>query len=154
MEGAMRARFIGRPGRFAAYGLIGWCAEVVFTGLHDYLRTRDPRLPARTSLWMFPIYGLLQPAYEPLHDAMRGRVPAPARGAAYAAGFFAVEYATGRILRRLIGRAPWDYSYARWHVQGLIRPAYAPIWALAGLALEPVHDRMTGRDALPTIARA
>ena len=132
-------------GRFAAYGLIGWCAEVAFTGVHDFVRTRDPRLPSRSSLWMFPIYGLLQPLFEPLHDAMRGRVPAVLRGAVYGGLIMAVEYGSGRALRRAVGAAPWDYSSARWHVQGLIRADYLPLWAFAGLAMERVHDRLTGR---------
>jgi uncharacterized membrane protein len=134
-----------RAGRFAAYGLLGWCAEVLFSGLHDFARARDLRLPSRTSLWMFPIYGMLLPMFEPLHDAMRDRVPAPLRGAVYAAGFFGVEYTTGWLLRTAIGQAPWDYSYARRQLHGLIRFDYAPLWGLAGLALEPVHDVLTGR---------
>lgn len=133
-------------GRFAAYGLMGWCAETLFTGIHDFVRTRDPRLPTRTSLWMFPIYGLSQPLYEPLHDAMRGRVPAPLRAVAYGLGFLAVEYTTGRVLRAALGDAPWDYSYAKRHVHGLIRPDYFPIWAAAGLGLERVHDVLAGRS--------
>jgi hypothetical protein len=89
---------INRPlARFAAYGLIGWCAEVACTGLHDFGRTRHPRLLARSSLWMFPIYGLMQPLYGPLHD------------------------------------------------DGLVLPDYFPLWAAAGLAMERVHDRLTGR---------
>jgi uncharacterized membrane protein len=136
---------IERPlGRFAAYGLIGWCAEVAFTGLHDFVRTRDPRLLARSSLWMFPIYGLLQPLYEPLHDAMRDRVPAVLRGAVYGALIMTVEYGTGRAIRASVGRAPWDYGAARRHVDGLVRLDYLPMWALAGLAMERVHDRFTG----------
>lgn len=133
--------------RFLVYGALGWCAEVAFTGLTDLIRTRDPRLPARTSLWMFPIYGLVRPLFEPAHDLMRDRVPAPARAAAYAAGFMAVEYATGRALRALVGRAPWDYARVRLNVDGLTRLDYAPLWAAAGLALERVHDRLTGRSA-------
>src|SRR5206468_2370675 len=62
-----------RLGRFALYGAIGWCAEVLFTGIHDYVRHRDRRLPSRTSIWMFPVYGLMQPLYEPVHDAVRER---------------------------------------------------------------------------------
>ena len=41
--------------------------------------------------------------------------------------------------------APWDYSHARRHLHGLIRLDYLPLWAGAGLALEPVHDRLTRR---------
>ena len=127
-----------------AYGLLGWCGEVFFTGIHDFIRNRDARLPSRTSIWMFPIYGLMAPLYEPVHDALRDRTPA-LRAAAYGAGFLAVEYASGVLLRRILGDAPWDYSYAKRHVNGLIRPDYFPLWAAAGLAMEHVHDVLTGR---------
>jgi hypothetical protein len=92
---------------------------------------------------MFPIYALIAPLYEPLHNAMRERVPRPVRGAVYGVGFLAVEYATGAALRGWRGEAPWDYSYARVHVNGLVRPDYFFLWAAAGLALEPLHDRLT-----------
>jgi len=135
-----------RWGRFVAYGLIGWCGEVAFTGVHDFVRTRDRRLPSRSSLWMFPIYGLLAPLYEALHDAMRDRgVPAPARAAVYGFLIMVIEYATGWGLRKAIGDAPWDYADAHWNIHGLVRPDYFPMWAAAGLALEPVHDRLAGR---------
>jgi uncharacterized membrane protein len=143
-DGRFRVRT--RWGRFVAYGLIGWCAEVAFTGVHDFVRTRDRRLPSRSSLWMFPIYGLLAPLYEPLHDAMRDRgVPAPARAAVYGFLIMVIEYATGSGLRKAIGDAPWDYGDARWNIHGLVRLDYFPMWAAAGLALEPVHDRLAGR---------
>lgn len=136
----------GRPTpRFVVYGALGWCAEVVFTGVTNLVRERDPRLPGTTSLWMLPIYGLARPLFEPAHDLLRDRLPAPARAGIYAAGFMTVEYATGRLLRALVGRAPWDYSHARLSVDGLTRLDYAPLWAAAGLALERVHDRLTGR---------
>src|SRR5438093_5084713 len=54
-------RIDSRIGRFGVYGALGWCLEVLFTGMHDYIRNRDPALPSRSSVWMFPIYGLLQP---------------------------------------------------------------------------------------------
>jgi uncharacterized membrane protein len=92
---------------------------------------------------MFPVYGLAQPLFEPVHEAMRGRLPAPVRAAVYAAGFATVEYASGRVFRLLLGRAPWDYSHARWNLDGLVRADYVPLWALAGLGLERVHDALT-----------
>lgn len=133
--------------RFVVYGALGLCTEVVFTGVKGFVRSGDARLPGRTSLWMFPIYGLARPLFEPAHDLMRERVAAPARAAVYAAGFMAVEYVTGYALRALVGRAPWDYSHARLNIDGLTRLDYAPLWAAAGLALERVHDRLTGRAA-------
>jgi uncharacterized membrane protein len=148
MEGPMSGRFVipSKRGRFVAYGLLGWCAEVFFTGIHDFIRHRDPRLPSRTSIWMFPVYGLMAPLYEPLHDALRDR-GVVLRAAAYGTGFLAVEYTSGILLRRVLGDAPWNYSYARRHVNGLIRPDYFPLWAGAGLAMERVHDVLTGRPS-------
>lgn len=142
----MSGRFVisSRRGRFVAYGLLGWCGEVAFTGIHDFIRNRDARLPSRTSIWMFPIYGLMAPLYEPLHDSLRERALV-LRGVAYGAGFLAVEYTSGALLRRVLGAAPWDYSYAKRHVNGLIRPDYFPLWAAAGLAMERVHDVLAGR---------
>lgn len=101
---------MSRGRRFAVYGLLGVAAEVAFTGLADVRRSGDLRLRAHTTLWSLPIYGLLQPLYEPLHDTLRGRAPAPVRGLAYGIGILAVEYASGRTLRRLLGQAPWDYT--------------------------------------------
>ena len=46
---------------------------------------------------------------------------------------------------RTLGRAPWDYSYARRHVDGLVRPDFLPLWALYGLALERLHDALTSQ---------
>lgn len=90
---------------------------------------------------MLPIYATTQPLYEPLHDALRDRSRVE-RAAAYAAGFLAVEYASGAILRASRGSAPWDYAEARLNVSGLVRLDYAAYWAAAGLALEPLHDRL------------
>ena len=135
-----------RLGRFAAYGLAGWCAEGAFTGLAGFVRTRDPRLPAAPTPWSLPIYGLAQPLFEPLHDALRvRRASVGVRAAAYGAGILGVEYATGRVLRRTLGAAPWDYGYAGFNVDGLIRPDWLPLWGAAGLALERLHDRLVGR---------
>lgn len=93
---------------------------------------------------MFLVYALIQPLYEPAHHRLRGR-PAPLRALVYGLGFTAVEYGSGRVFRALRGEAPWDYSYARVHVDGLVRPDFAPLWAAAGLALELVHDRLAAR---------
>ncbi|HEX9124108.1 MAG TPA: hypothetical protein VF984_12275 [Actinomycetota bacterium] len=135
------------PVRFATYGALGLGAELTFTGAHGLLAGRGLKASARTSPWMFPVYGLIQPLFEPVHDAMRDRTPAPVRVAAYAAGFLTVEYGAGRLFRLVLAAgAPWDYSHARWSVDGLIRFDYAPIWGLAGLGLEWVHDRLTGPE--------
>jgi len=125
--------------RFVLYGLLGWCGEIVFTALPRRWPP-DWRLAGHTTLWMFPIYGLIAPLYEPVHTALRAW-PWPVRGLIYMVGFMAVEFITGWLLVRLIGRCPWDYAgKTRWHILGLTRLDYAPIWFAVGLGLEPVHD--------------
>jgi uncharacterized membrane protein len=135
---------VGSPlGRSVVYGALGLATELLFTGVKEALRTRGRSARGRTSPWMFPVYALAQPLFEPAHDVMRGRVPAPLRGIVYATGFTAVEYATGRLFRAVLGEAPWDYAHARWNVDGLIRADYVALWGLAGLGLERVHDALT-----------
>jgi hypothetical protein len=90
---------------------------------------------------MLPIYALIQPLFERAHDQLRDR-PLLMRAGTYGIGFLAVEYGAGALLRELRGRAPWDYSDAPRHVNGLIRPDYFVLWAAAGLALELLHDRL------------
>ncbi len=91
---------------------------------------------------MLPIYALIAPLFEPLHNTIRQRLSAPQRAATYGMGFLAVEYTTGSLLRHIRGEAPWDYEYARVHMNGLIRPDYFFLWPAAGLALERLHDEL------------
>jgi uncharacterized membrane protein len=149
---------------FAIYGLLGWSGEIMFTSTYDLVTgarqadgdrpgvrlpiTRGDRLAlcGRTYLWMFPIYGLCAFGFEPLHDAIRGWAW-PLRGLIYMAGIFGVEAITGLLLKLLIGRCPWDYSYTRTSVAGVIRLDYAPVWFAAGLVLERVHDVLRTIDS-------
>ena len=128
--------------RATIYSLVGFCHEVVFSAAHDVVRSKPIRF--RTSAWMFPIYALIVPLFEPLHDKLRER-HVVVRASAYGSGTLAVEYATGALLRRVRGEAPWDYSYAKRNLHGLIRPEYLLLWAGGGLALERLHDRLTTR---------
>lgn len=122
---------------YIVYGLTGWCLEIVWTGLGSLL-SGDPRLTAKTYLWMFPIYGLAV-LFEPLHDLIRPR-PLFVRGLVWMVAFFAVEYLTGWMLRAFLGTAPWDYSRAAFQYDGLIRLDYAPVWFFVGLLFEREHD--------------
>jgi len=91
---------------------------------------------------MLPVYGGAQLAFEPVHDAVRAR-SCWSRATLYATGFGAWEYGSGRLLRAVRGEAPWDYAHARRHVDGLVRADYLPLWGLAGLAYERLHDALT-----------
>jgi uncharacterized membrane protein len=139
----VRRRPLVRWERGLAYGVVGVATEVVFTGARESALRRDWRLDGRSYLWMVPIYGLSAYLFEPVHDALRSRAVWQ-RALAYSAGIMGVEYVTGMALRRLVGVVPWDYSgHSRWVVPGgAIRLDYAPLWAVAGLALERAHDAM------------
>lgn len=126
--------------RTVIYSVLGFVAEVAFSALHDLKRGKKVEL--RTSPWMLPVYALITPLYEPLHDAIREK-PIAERAAVYGLGFLSVEYASGRLFRRVRGSAPWDYSYATVNLHGLIRPDYFFLWGAAGLALEQLHDSLT-----------
>src|SRR5260370_22124962 len=95
---------------------------------------------------MLPIYGAGGLLFERVHAAVGGWAW-PLRGGTYAIGAFAVEAAAGLLLRALTGRCPWDYSYARASVGGVIRLDYAPVWLAFGLMLERVHDTLVAVEA-------
>jgi hypothetical protein len=128
-------------GRFGMYAVLGWGIEVCFTAGKDLLTgVGDERLRGESYVWMAPIYGVGALAGEAVHGAVRGR-PMWQRGVAYALTFFAVEAASGEVLRRSIGDVPWGESYRGYADNlgdGLIRLSYAGNWAVAGLALERV----------------
>ncbi|QSQ12630.1 putative ABC transporter permease [Myxococcus landrumensis] len=133
--------------RFFLYGCTGWVLEVLFTGAGAALK-RDRSATATTYLWMHPIYGGTALALEHVSARLKP-YPRPVRALAYTALIFGAEYATGWLLRRLLGRCPWDYSPHRWSVHGLIRLDYAPAWYLTALLFEPVRDGLLSATTRP-----
>lgn len=130
--------------RLLAYTVAGFAGEVAISAIHDLWR-RKP-VGFRTSPLMLPVYSLLLPLWEPLHDAFRDR-SWMTRGTVYGLGFLGVEYASGLAFRKALGEAPWDYSDASYNLHGLIRPDYFFQWAAVGLALEPLHDKLMPRES-------
>jgi hypothetical protein len=147
---------LGRAQRAVAYGLAGWCSEVVTTAVRSHGRDGDWRLTGTTYAWMLPIYGGAAVLFEPAHDAARRRGWAWwQRGLAWTAGIYAVEAVSGDMLRALIGEVPWDYARPRGrkatptHWRGLVRPAYAPVWFAVGFGLEALHDLLDRIEIAP-----
>lgn len=108
--------------------------EILFTAF-DSFRRRELKLMGRTSIWMFPIYGLavlIEPAYRCIR-----RLPALLRGLVYSAGIFTMEFLSGSFLKKH-DLCPWDYSKARSNVGGVIRLDYTPFWMAAGLIFEKI----------------
>jgi len=126
--------------RFIIYGLVGWVAETLFTGLGS-LFTGDLTMRAWTYIWMFPIYGLMI-LLEPVHDRIRN-LAVVFRGGVYTIIIFGIEYTTGWILRELIGKCPWNYGIGPYSIDGLIKISFIPVWFIGGLLFEKLHDFLT-----------
>ncbi|WFR59609.1 hypothetical protein QA584_11125 [Anaerocolumna sp. AGMB13025] len=112
--------------------------ECFWTGLHSIITHKDKALSCRTSVWMFPIYGMaacLNPICRKLKDKS-----ALFRGGVYAFFIFITEFCTGNLLKKF-GACPWDYSKAKLNYKGLIRLDYAPAWILVGLYYEKLLNR-------------
>jgi len=125
--------------RFMIYGLGGIALEVIYTSLAESVTSRDWTLKGRSYLWMLPVYGLIVFLYEPAHDLIRA-YPWLARAAIWSLGFTAVEFAAGLLIQKVVGQVPWDYSEKRFAINSLIRWDFFILWAVVGLALEPIHD--------------
>lgn len=113
-------------------GICGWCLEIAWTGFLSF-RRRDPKLKGQSSLWMFPIYGMAA-FIRPLSRVIR-KWSFFARGILYTCCIFGTEYLSGSILKKH-GSCPWDYSDSPFHINGLIRLDYAPLWFTTGLLYE------------------
>jgi len=117
--------------------MIGWAMEIFWTGLHAF-RVRNLKLTGNSSLWMFPIYGsaaFLTPIMQKMKNA-----PLIRRGLVYMSCIFFGEYMSGILLKRK-GMCPWDYSRTPYHLNGVIRLDYAPVWFLVGLLYEKILIR-------------
>lgn len=106
--------------------------EILFTGLHSF-HNKEFKLVGRTSIWMFPIYGLAC-CLSPVSKALKGKSTL-FRGGVYTCFIFIGEFFTGSLLKKY-QICPWDYSSAKFNVKGLIRLDYAPLWFGAGLLFE------------------
>ena len=135
---------------FLFCGLIGWCLEILWTGLHALLRG-DFAMKGTTSLLMFPIYGcaaVIAPLYAripiygcsslilPVYQKIKN-LPVLLRGFLYTAGFYVGEFTSGSILQAF-HICPWDYSHAPHQYRGIIRLDYLPVWFFAGLFFEKI----------------
>lgn len=122
--------------------------EIVFTSVES-IAAGDFRLMGRTSLIMFPIYGLgalLGPIGRGVDNWLGDRKAIAKKDRMWRHGvndmvlIFAVEYVSGFFLR-MAGVCPWDYTGRNMNVDGLIRLDFAPCWFGAGLLFERLTRR-------------
>ena len=117
---------------FILCGLTGWCMEVLWTGIGSIV-SRDPKLTCKTSIWMFPIYGMAA-LLSPISKHLAGK-NFLLRGGIYTLCIFATEFTSGSILKKY-NVCPWDYSNQPANIKGLINLTYTPLWFGAGLFFE------------------
>lgn len=122
--------------RFLIFGILGLAGSVVATAARDSVASRRLELNGGASVALFPIYGLIAIIY-PMVAIHVGGFPWYGRGVAYMIAFFAAQLAIGFVLQK-INFCPWNYS-DKGSVAGLIRVADAPVWFLAGLAVEWIY---------------
>ncbi len=109
--------------------------ENLWTGLNSLI-SGEYMLLTHTSLWMFLIYGLVV-FCEPVFKLLQKK-PLILRGCVYCILIFSTEYLTGRFLR-IFGVCPWSYYVFSGSINGLVMPAYAPLWFCAGLFYEKLY---------------
>lgn len=145
---------------FVRCGITGWCLEILFTSV-DSIMAGDMRLMGRTSLLMFPIYGM-GALLGPINDLADGwltglpgfeaagkdRLSAAARlvrhGLLGMVLIFTAEYAAGKFLG-VCGICPWDYSQWPDQVAGVIRLKFAPLWFGTAILFEVITGRKCGK---------
>ena len=140
---------------FIICGLTGWGLEILLTSAES-LAVGDWTMMGRTSLYMFPIYGLgvlLGPIGRRV-DAWIGdfgeisvRDRIIRHGILDMVLIFLTEYLTGSLLRRF-GICPWDYTGRMLQINGVIRLDFAPFWFGTGLLFEYLTGRKT-KSPLP-----
>lgn len=136
---------------FLKCGVAGWCLEIIFTSMESIM-ARDMRLIGRTSLLMFPIYGmgaLLGPISRGMDRWIGDAKVLGLKDKFWRHGLndmvliFLAEYVSGAFLKAR-GMCPWDYSGRLFNIDGLIRLDFAPFWFGTGLLFERLTLRKPG----------
>lgn len=124
---------------FFICGTIGWCMEILWTGIHSLL-SGNASMMGKTSILMFPIYGCAA-VIGPLSEKLT-MIPFALRGLIYTGGIFFTEFFSGLFLKSL-HMCPWDYSHTPFHYKGVIRLDYMPVWFCTGLFFEKILKKIS-----------
>jgi len=116
---------------FAGFGIF---VEVIFRAftntLEQFYFNQPVDLTLRTNIyfWMIPIYGF---SYVLLNAVYQKLVAFPIlfQLLILTVSIFVIEYSTGFALQQIIGKCPWEYKIG-YHLHGLIRLDYIPVWML------------------------
>lgn len=108
---------------------VGVATEVIFTALSSIGKKDWKLFKGYSYIWMLPIYGLSYSLFELLWPHI-GDFNILVRGIVYLVFVYVAEYSSGWILRKTIGKCPWEdhYRSKKWSVNDLIRLDFAPFW--------------------------
>lgn len=134
--------------RFAVYGFLGWCLEIIWTGVGSFING-NYLLYSFTYMWMFFIYGI-GVFFEPIHNKIR-KCNIFLRGGIWVLIIFAIEYFCGWSLASILGHCPWDYGDGVLSISGFIRLDFIVPWFFTGLLFEKIHDFLISIENLPII---
>ncbi len=121
------------------YGHLGLLIEIWFTSLHSIFFKKDARAPGRTYLWMIAIYGFGGLSLGMLRDFLSSSWVFIPVAVCY---IFAMEFISGWLIEKLIGKCPWDYGQARFGIAGLVRLDYLPFWLGVAIGFDLLADKI------------
>ena len=112
--------------------------EVIETAILDWRKDKTRRGMGHSSIWYLPFYAVLPLAYFQAFSAALFSLPFYLRGPIYILSFWALEYPSMALLRRLLGKSPSEDTYRKspWSVNGLIRLDLWWAWLCFGFAFE------------------
>jgi uncharacterized membrane protein len=123
------------------YGHLGFLIEIWFTGIHSFFFRKDKSATAKTYLPMCLVYGIAALILESISQILPW--PFYLKAFVYVLAIYVMEGFSGWVLKKLIGRIPWDYGISHWTPFGLINLKYAPFWLLVAMAFDPITDFLT-----------
>lgn len=138
------------PQRLYFWGVHGIFAEVMFTGIWEFVVTGRWRLMGVSSIWSFLVYGLgTFLVAEPVHNILVSyKVPLLVRCMIYVVFTYIWEFSCGVILDFFDAR-PWDYSEFTFNIMGLITMEYIPAWFFSSLCFEVIFALMKASGPIP-----
>ncbi len=138
--------------RFYIYGIQGFCDEIVFTALLNFISTGNTTFKGHSSLSSFFIYGLYSLIIEHVYVFLyhKHRTKWYFRFLLYLVLIYTWEFISGWILRQF-DACPWDYSDYSYNFMGLVTLEYAPAWLFANWLLEQLSEYLLTLRSMPKI---
>ncbi|MBT4376509.1 hypothetical protein HOD29_03995 [archaeon] len=121
--------------------VVGVSLEVFWTSLFNGIKKKDLRFKGTSYLWMFPIYAIAVFIFLFVTGVFMD-VSIWIRGIVYLILFTLLEFLSGIVIRKLVGKSPWDYTnykikifekIIKSNLKGVICLQYLPVWYIYGI---------------------